>query len=624
MKKEQQEKSFTMSGEKRSKVYEEEAAYLRNRRSVAGTHTTDRSGIAFSGGGIRSACFSLGILNWLERSGMWKEFDYVSSVSGGGYAVASVLEREFDGEGSGKTRAEMVVDKLRHDDGYLRSKSATLFLLVISASISGLLTFSPIMLLCGQSASLMINIYPRTVDNWASGIFCAASAVISLSTWRMPGMVGKLTLFIAVFFGSIQVAWVTGYLPPNLRVGMGILLILSWLIVLGLLGLGLSHPLIKRIQRASFLGLMANIVLTFAIVLHLVIDGTGKTHTNDVLACLYIVSLGLIFLALLASPNRLNPFLVTYYKSLQTAFGNGRDDAIWRNRAQQGDPIHLINCFVQSPRTREEPVRSRGGENFCISRFFCGSQSLDYFRTATWSSGREKKPVWRHQTIWRLITTSGAAVDVHPTRQSPIVNGLPTMFNIGLCSWVINPSFKRKHRKGGPVFVLNFAAAVGGNSIKQKWIRLSDGGHFENLGLYELVARQCMDIIVVDAGCDPEYRFSDLALAMEKCRDDFGAEIDIPGLFPQRSPGRCHQSKFEGYIRYRGVDKPAKLTYLKLVVTEHHSMRMRLQSSIDPKFPHEPTRNQFSTKAFVDAYYQLGCETAALAFPVTGTVKRAA
>ena len=43
------------------------------------------AGLAFSGGGIRSATFNLGIIQALARYGLLAKFDYLSTVSGGGY-----------------------------------------------------------------------------------------------------------------------------------------------------------------------------------------------------------------------------------------------------------------------------------------------------------------------------------------------------------------------------------------------------------------------------------------------------------------------------------------------------------------------------------------------------------
>ncbi len=52
------------------------------------------AGLAFSGGGIRSAAFNLGIAQALHDSGLFRHFDYLSTVSGGGYlgsAISTVM-----------------------------------------------------------------------------------------------------------------------------------------------------------------------------------------------------------------------------------------------------------------------------------------------------------------------------------------------------------------------------------------------------------------------------------------------------------------------------------------------------------------------------------------------------
>ena len=69
---------------------------FRARREAADMHLT---GIAFSGGGIRSATFAVGILQGLASLGLLRRFDYLSTVSGGGYAggwLASWMKRDGD------------------------------------------------------------------------------------------------------------------------------------------------------------------------------------------------------------------------------------------------------------------------------------------------------------------------------------------------------------------------------------------------------------------------------------------------------------------------------------------------------------------------------------------------
>ena len=56
---------------------------------------------------------------------------------------------------------------------------------------------------------------------------------------------------------------------------------------------------------------------------------------------------------------------------------------------------------------------------------------------------------------------------------------------------------------------------------------VSDGGHFDNTGLYGLLERRCRTIIAVDCGADPDRKFDDVANIMRKARIDFGIEIQL-------------------------------------------------------------------------------------------------
>ena len=59
----------------------------------------------------------------------------------------------------------------------------------------------------------------------------------------------------------------------------------------------------------------------------------------------------------------------------------------------------------------------------------------------------------------------------------------------------------------------------------RRWWYLSDGGHFENTGAYELIRRRLSLIVIIDAGADPDYTCEDLANLVRKARIDFDAEI---------------------------------------------------------------------------------------------------
>ena len=71
---------------------------------------------------------------------------------------------------------------------------------------------------------------------------------------------------------------------------------------------------------------------------------------------------------------------------------------------------------------------------------------------------------------------------------------------------------------------------------KAKFLQLSDGGNYNNLGLYELVRRKCKVIVATDAGCNAETSFADLQALLLRMEQDYGVTIEIrTKIFRERS-----------------------------------------------------------------------------------------
>src|SRR5678815_5780017 len=82
----------------------------------AQAHEAQLFGVAFSGGGIRSATFNLGILQALSELGVLRWVDYLSTVSGGGYIggwLAAWIKRQ--NPVAAPTPVEEVEDRLAPD-----------------------------------------------------------------------------------------------------------------------------------------------------------------------------------------------------------------------------------------------------------------------------------------------------------------------------------------------------------------------------------------------------------------------------------------------------------------------------------------------------------------------------
>jgi hypothetical protein len=152
----------------------------------------------------------------------------------------------------------------------------------------------------------------------------------------------------------------------------------------------------------------------------------------------------------------------------------------------------------------------------------------------------------------------------------------------------------------------------GQTTDRNPYVYLSDGGHFENLGLYEMVRRRCRLIVVSDAGCDPTYRFDDLANAIRKVRLDFGVEIDFPGGLDIAGPTVCRSRVAVGRIAYSTLDSAATdgvLLYLKAALCGDEPVDVANYAAAHPLFPHQPTTNQWFEEAQFESYRRLGVFT---------------
>lgn len=114
---------------------------------------------------------------------------------------------------------------------------------------------------------------------------------------------------------------------------------------------------------------------------------------------------------------------------------------------------------------------------------------------------------------------------------SPLVTFVLTLLNVRLGAWLGNPgpAGDKTFQLGYPKLSVRpiIAEAFGLTDDCNPYVYLSDGGHFENLGLYEMVLRRCHYIVVSDAGQDPLCSFSDLGGAVRKIRIDLGIPIDF-------------------------------------------------------------------------------------------------
>jgi len=210
------------------------------------------------------------------------------------------------------------------------------------------------------------------------------------------------------------------------------------------------------------------------------------------------------------------------------------------------------------------------------------------------------------------LTASAAAFNSQMGRISidlgPAVTFLMSALNLRLGLWVPHPNnrYRGDYLFPGRFFLYEL---LGRSRTNKKHLHLSDGDHFENFGLYELIRRHCRYIIVSDCGADPEVAFDDLANVLRRVREDFGVEIelDVSPLRPGED-GLARQHAVVGTIHYnspRGMDK-GTILFFKPVLTGDEPADVLQYRTRNRAFPHETTSDQFYDEAQWESYRRLG------------------
>lgn len=284
------------------------------------------------------------------------------------------------------------------------------------------------------------------------------------------------------------------------------------------------------------------------------------------------------------------------------------------NRQGHDGPYLLVNTALNLVHGEELAWQERKAEAFVLSPFYCGSATTGYRLT--------KDGYDANVSLGNAVTLSGAAASPNMGyHSSPAVTVLLTVFNARLGAWVGNPKNRKHWKRHGPWFGYFhlFRELFGWTNDTDGYVYLSDGGHFENLGVYELVRRRCRFIIVSDAGQDGGHAFEDLGNLIRKCRIDFGIriEIDLDALHLQEQTRRCRWHCAIGKVRYDDVDARAAvgtLVYIKPSLTGDEPADVLHYAGSHPTFPHESTGNQFYSESQFESYRALGHHIAQAVF----------
>ena len=283
----------------------------------------------------------------------------------------------------------------------------------------------------------------------------------------------------------------------------------------------------------------------------------------------------------------------------------------------------LVVCCAVNVTSDEVPV-GRFAESFTFEHDVSGGPLFGYCPTGTFEQA--DGPKGTDLTLPSIMAVSGAAFSPMMGRLThPPLRFLLALINARLGVWIRNPrhpdrnadpkppsgrlarfraSVKAGWREPGALYVLR--EALGGLTLDQRFVYLTDGGHWENLGVVELLRRRCTDVLCFDASTDPGGTGQDIGRAIALARSELGAHIDLdPGPVLPGEGGTSEDTGVRGLIHYPD-QQPGRIVYSKAAITPKASWDLRAFKDRDPRFPHHGVAQQIFTDEQFEAYRSLG------------------
>jgi hypothetical protein len=649
------------------------------------------TGLALSGGGIRSGVFCLGVLQALAKHDVLKNFDYLSTVSGGGYIGSSLTWFTRSGApfGVGKNnfpygiddptqaspkdpRGTHLLQNLRRHGSYLDPGGSLSLLAGISVVLRGIVL------------NLFVIWLPLVTAVFAAlrGIY--RKVALGLPTWVVPSIVAALFIFLAIIY-SLQSGWQAKRhrdMPYRSRqeferVTPFVLGALALLLVL------LSLPYVWNLieQKVASGGIVGFIMAAGGAALGVWsrlmpkgnAAGKAPTWVGPLGAALVIYGIGLLAYALsgvVFTVGKVAPdygwlsgvFVVAAFASFVGYFVDLNETTLHRfyrdrlmeafmpdlgakdvpeKRAKEADagrlrdmckstepkaPYHLICAHLVLTRINKKGVdpewvdrwRIRGGDSFLFSPRYCGGNAIGWHKTAANKAFSELSLPTAMAASGAAVNPDGASSGVGPQRNM-LFAILMALLNIRLGIWLPNPTRYGEQEHAPNHFNAGLAGVLDWTSQKGRFLEITDGGNFENLGVYELLRRGVRVIVVCDATADPKSAFEDLQNLLSRAEADFGVTITFtpPPLAPLM-PSKADSARFPlgvafaeepfvvGEICYPGGSSRGKLYYIKPAIIAGLRLHVLGFKGGSPAFPNDSTVDQFFDEARFEAYRELG------------------
>jgi hypothetical protein len=286
---------------------------------------------------------------------------------------------------------------------------------------------------------------------------------------------------------------------------------------------------------------------------------------------------------------------------------------------ERGGPYHIVNTTLNLVAGRDLATAQRSASSFVLSQKYCGSARTHYCSTEQYMNGQ--------LTLGTAVAASGAAVSPNMGAKKPTaaLAMLMTLLNVRLGYWAPTPNgegWNSSQPRLWPFYLVReFLSQT--NDLSD-YCYLTDGGHFDNTGLYSLIERGCRYVVLVDCGADPKPScFEDFGEAIRRCRIDFGTEIELNlDPFIQTNGGKGDQCFAVGKIHFSkehllslehtsedSFDEKSltgKIVYFKPAVMGDVTPDVRQYGLENRNFPQQGTANQWFDEAQFESYRRLG------------------